>query len=75
MTHRPEIIDPMTRIENTLRGTAGGHTSTWACHLCDESFQAGVEPWIHAEEIHQVSTVAGSRDELEAKKKRVLQRA
>ena len=75
MIHRPEIIDPMTRIENTLRGTAGGHTSTLACHLCDESFQAGVEPWIHAEEMHQVSTVAGSRDESEAKKKRVLQRA
>lgn len=75
MTHRPEIIDPMTRIENTLRGTVGGHTSTWTCHLCDESFQEGVDPWIHAEEMHQVSTVAGSRDELEAKKKRVLQRA
>ena len=75
MTHRPEIVDLTARIENALRGTAGGHTSTWICHLCDESFQEGVKPWFHAEEMHQVSTVAGSRDELEAKKKRVLQRA
>ena len=52
MTYRPEIIDPIIRIENTLRGTAGGHTSTWACYLCDESFQAGVEPWIYAEEMY-----------------------
>ena len=75
MTHRPEIVDPTARIENALRGTARGHTSTWTCHLCDESFQAGVKPWIHAEEMHQLSTVTGSGDELEAKKKRVLQRA
>ena len=65
----------MIRIENTLRGTAGGHTSTWTCYLYSESFQAGVELWIHVKEMHQVSIVAGSRDELEAKKKRVLQRA
>ncbi len=75
MTHTPEIVDAVARIETNIRGTAGGYPSAGTCHLCDESFQAGVEPWIHAKEMHKVSTVAGSRDELEAKKKRILQRA
>ena len=75
MTQRPAVVDPVARIENTLRGAAGGHSSPGTCHLCDEFCQAGAELCVHAKEMHQDSTeVTGSGDEIETEKKPFLQR-
>lgn len=76
MAQRPAIVDPITRIQNSLRDAAGGHPSTWNCHLCNQSFPEGAELWVHAKEMHQDSTeVTGSGDEIDTKKKPFLQRA
>ena len=74
MAQSPAIVGPVARIENTLRGAAGGQPSTWDSHMCDESCQAGAEVCVHAKEMHQESTgTTGSGDEIETKKKPFLQ--